>query len=132
LRLVGERAAWPLALGHAESVTGPGWALVGDAAHQVHPLAGQGLNLGLADVIALDDVLADREVWRSPGDPVMLRRYARRRALPNWSMARATDGLWALFAQPHPAVREIRNRGMTLVNHLTPLKRWLTSHALDV
>jgi len=132
LRLAGERAAWPLALGHAEPVTGPGWALLGDAAHQVHPLAGQGLNLGLADVVTLAEVLADREVWRDLGDPALLRRYARRRALPTWAMARVTDGLWHLFAQENVGWRELRNHGLSLVNHLAPVKRWLASQALDV
>lgn len=132
LRLSGERAAWPLALGHAEPVTGTGWALLGDAAHQVHPLAGQGLNLGLADVVALADTLAEREVWRGLGDPVLLRRYARRRLVPNWAMAQLTDGLWHLFARENPGWRELRNRGMSLVNHLPPLKRWLATQALDV
>lgn len=132
LRLDGERAAWPLALGHAEQVAGPGWALLGDAAHQVHPLAGQGLNLGLADVIVLADTLAARESWRSLGDEALLRRYARRRAWPTWAMAQVTDGLWHLFAQDNPGWRELRNRGLTLVNQLTPLKRWLARQALDV
>jgi 2-polyprenyl-6-methoxyphenol hydroxylase-like FAD-dependent oxidoreductase len=104
---------------------------VGDAAHVVHPLAGQGLNLGLADVAALADVLAARESWRSTGDADLLRRYARRRAAPTWAMAQATDGLWRLFSQQQPALRELRNRGLGLVNQITPLKRWLVARALD-
>jgi 2-polyprenyl-6-methoxyphenol hydroxylase-like FAD-dependent oxidoreductase len=131
LQLAGERAAWPLMLGRASAVTGPGWALVGDAAHVVHPLAGQGLNLGLADVATLADVLAARESWRSTGDADLLRRYARRRAAPTWAMAQATDGLWRLFSQQQPALRELRNRGLGLVNQITPLKRWLVARALD-
>lgn len=132
LRLHGERAAWPLAIGHAEPLTGPGWALIGDAAHVVHPLAGQGLNLGLADVIALADVLRQREAWRSLGDPALLARYARRRHLGTRAMAGLTDGLWQLFSHPHPLARELRNRGLTLVNQLPPLKRWLMGRAMDV
>jgi ubiquinone biosynthesis UbiH/UbiF/VisC/COQ6 family hydroxylase len=131
LKLGSERAAWPLMLGRASAVTGPGWALIGDAAHVVHPLAGQGLNLGLADVTALADVLAQRERWRSLGDADLLRRYARRRAAPTWAMAQATDGLWQLFAQDQPLVRELRNRGMGLVNQIAPLKRWLIGRALN-
>lgn len=131
LRLGSERATWPLMLGRASAVTGPGWALVGDAAHVVHPLAGQGLNLGLAEVSALADVLAAREGWRSPGDADLLRRYARRRAAPTWAMAQATDGLWRLFADQQPALRELRNRGLGLVNQIAPLKRWLIGRALD-
>lgn len=131
LALASERAAWPLLLGRASAVSGPGWALVGDAAHVVHPLAGQGLNLGLADVAALADVLAQRESWRSTGDADLLRRYARRRATGTWAMAQATDGLWQLFAGRQPLLRELRNRGLGLVNHLTPVKRWLVGQALD-
>ena len=131
LSLASERAAWPLAIAKASALTGPGWALVGDAAHLVHPLAGQGLNLGLADVMALADTLAARESWRSVGDAVMLRRYARRRAAATQAMAGTTDGLWNLFASHNPVLRELRNRGMGLVNHLSPLKRWLIGHALD-
>ena len=131
LALASERAAWPLMLGRASAVSGPGWALVGDAAHVVHPLAGQGLNLGLADVTALADVLATRESWRSPGDADLLRRYARRRATGTWAMAQATDSLWQLFAGQQPWLRELRNRGLGLVNHITPIKRWLVGQALD-
>lgn len=131
LRLAGPRAAWPLSIARADRVCGPGWVLVGDAAHVVHPLAGQGLNLGLADVAALVQVLAAREPWRGFGDEALLRRYARARALPTLAMAQLTDGLLHLFAQPQPLVRELRNRGMTLLNHLAPLKRLLTARALD-
>jgi 2-polyprenyl-6-methoxyphenol hydroxylase-like FAD-dependent oxidoreductase len=132
LQLASERAVWPLALGQANPVCGPGWVLVGDAAHVVHPLAGQGLNLGLADVLSLSQVLKDRESWRLPGDEALLQRHVRRRRAATWAMARATDGLWHLFAQDQPGLRELRNRGMTLVNHLPALKRWLTSRALEV
>ena len=130
LSLASERATWPLMQARAESLTGPGWVLVGDAAHVVHPLAGQGLNLGLGDVVALADVLATRESWRPLGDPALLARYARRRLLPVRAMAGVVDGLWQLFSADHPAARELRNRGMSLVNELGPLKRFLVSRAL--
>ncbi|MDP3225362.1 MAG: FAD-dependent monooxygenase, partial [Rubrivivax sp.] len=130
LQLCSARAQWPLALAHANAVHGPGWVLVGDAAHLVHPLAGQGLNLGLGDVVVLADELARREPWRTPGDPRIGERYARRRRLPVQAMAQVTDALWQLFAHPAPLVRELRNRGLTLVNHLPPLKRLLTGRAL--
>lgn len=130
LKLAGARAAWPLQLGRADRWCGPGWALLGDAAHVVHPLAGQGLNLGLADVAALARVVAEREPWREIGDERLLRRYARERAAPTWAMGEATDGLLRLFSHESTALRELRNRGLTLVNRLTPVKRWLTSQAL--
>lgn len=129
LRLASRRAQWPLVLAQAEPVCGPGWVLVGDAAHLVHPLAGQGLNLGFGDVEALARVIAAREPWRPLGDPRLLQRYARERAAPVAAMARLTDGLLQLFASPLPWVRELRNRGLTLVDHLPPLKRLLTGRA---
>jgi len=131
LQLTGERVAWPLTRAQAATWCGPGWVLLGDAAHVVHPLAGQGLNLGLADVAALTAVLAAREPWRELGDEKLLRRYARQRLLPTRAMVEITDGLMRLFAHPAPLVRELRNRGLTLVNRLTPIKRWLTAQALD-
>ncbi len=130
LSLAAPRATWPLALARAEPVCGPGWALLGDAAHLVHPLAGQGLNLGLADVAALVRVLAAREAWRPLGDLRLLQRYARERRGPTWLMGQVTDGLLQLFAHPQPLVKQLRNRGMGLVNQLPPLKRLLTQRAL--
>ena len=131
LRLASARAAWPLMQARASAFCGPGWVLLGDAAHVVHPLAGQGLNLGLADVVALAKVIAEREPWRGLGDEKLGRRYTRERVAPTWAMGRLTDGLLQLFAHPTPAVRELRNRGLTLVNHLPLIKRWLTARALD-
>ncbi len=130
LRLASEGAAWPLALVKAETWCAPGWVLLGDAAHGVHPLAGQGLNLGLADVVALARTIEQREPWRGLGDEKLLRRYVRERAAPTWAMQRVTDGLLQLFSSPQPAVQELRNRGLTLVNRLAPLKRWLAARAL--
>jgi ubiquinone biosynthesis UbiH/UbiF/VisC/COQ6 family hydroxylase len=132
LRLAGDgsRAGWPLMLGHARRVHGAGWVLLGDAAHVVHPLAGQGLNLGLGDVQALSRVLVAREAWRPLGDERLLARYARERRGPTHDMARITDGLLHLFASEAPGARELRNRGLTLVDRLSPLKRWLTGRAL--
>jgi len=134
LTLASERAAWPLMQATASAWCGPGWVLLGDAAHVVHPLAGQGLNLGLGDVAALVNVLKQREPWRALGDEKLLRRYARERLAPTWAMGQLTGGLLQLFtpnAQEAPALRELRNRGLTLVNRLSPLKRWLTARALN-
>jgi 2-polyprenyl-6-methoxyphenol hydroxylase-like FAD-dependent oxidoreductase len=130
LELVSARAAWPLSIGRAEPLCGPGWVLVGDAAHVVHPLAGQGLNLGLADVASLAEVLAAREPWRAPGDERLLARHARAREAATRSMGLLTDGLLHLFAHPSPWVKELRNRGLGLVNHLPPLKKALAGRAV--
>jgi 2-polyprenyl-6-methoxyphenol hydroxylase-like FAD-dependent oxidoreductase len=131
LRLVGERAVWPLMLARADRWSGAGWVLLGDAAHVVHPLAGQGLNLGLADVVALTRVLAAREPWRSPGDAKLLRRYERARQGPTLAMGGLTDGLLHLFAAPAAPFRPLRNAGLALVDRAGPVKRWLAAHALD-
>jgi ubiquinone biosynthesis UbiH/UbiF/VisC/COQ6 family hydroxylase len=135
LHLASDIAAWPLALGHAERWTGPGWVLLGDAAHQMHPLAGQGLNLGLADVDTLVSVLREvraLEPWRSAGDERVLRRYARRREWPTRSMATLTDGMLHLFADERGLMKAMRNTGMTLVEQLGPVKTWLVNRALGV
>ena len=104
--------------------------MLGDAAHVVHPLAGQGLNLGLADVQVLARVLGAREAWRGLGDEKLLRRYARERWLPTRAMGGLTDGLLHLFANDDPMLRLLRNRGLGLLDAARPLKRLLTQRAL--
>lgn len=129
LRLRSARVAWPLRLAQAERLCGPGWVLVGDAAHVVHPLAGQGLNLGLADVASLAGVLAGREPWRSLGDATLLRRHVRQRHLPTRAIASLTDGLWHLFASQAAPARMLRNRGLWLLERAAPLKKALAAQA---
>ena len=130
MKLASEKAAWPLQLAHADRWCGPGWVLAGDAAHTVHPLAGQGLNLGLADADELSSVLHDREYWRGLGDMRLLRRYERSRKAGVAAMGAVTDGLQQLFAQgarPWPA---LRNWGMTGVDRSGPVKDWLARQAM--
>ncbi len=129
LQLSSQRASWPLALGTADRWVGAGWALAGDAAHTVHPLAGQGLNLGLADAACLSQVLASREYWRGLGDEKLLRRYERARKADVAAVSFVTDGLHSLFAQASPAWQTARNWGMKGVSGSQPLKNWLTKHA---
>lgn len=129
VKLISRRSDWPLSRLEVEPWCGTGWVLVGDAAHGIHPLAGQGLNLGLADVVSLQQVLRGREPWRSVGDAKLLRRHVRRRALPTRAMGDLTGGLMHLFAHPASWARELRNQGLNLVQHAPGLKRWLAAQA---
>jgi 2-polyprenyl-6-methoxyphenol hydroxylase-like FAD-dependent oxidoreductase len=130
LTLTSERMAWPLQRAQADRWCGPGWVLAGDAAHNVHPLAGQGLNLGLADAEKLAQVLHEREYWRSPGDVKLLRRYERSRKMDVLAMAWTTDGLQQLFAQPAEPWALLRNWGMRGFDHSGPVKRWVVRQAM--
>jgi 2-polyprenyl-6-methoxyphenol hydroxylase-like FAD-dependent oxidoreductase len=130
LTLASERAAWPLQLAQADRWCGPGWVLAGDAAHTVHPLAGQGLNLGLADARELAQVLHQREYWRSVGDLKLLRRFERARKADVLAMAGATDGLQQLFAQQAEPWATLRNWGMTGFDRSGPLKDWVARQAM--
>ncbi|MHB1352067.1 MAG: UbiH/UbiF family hydroxylase [Thiobacillus sp.] len=128
LSLLTPPAAFPLRLIRVESPVAPGVALVGDAAHGVHPLAGQGVNLGFGDAEALADVLAQHR-RASPGDPGLLCRYARARAEPVARMQGVTHGLHHFFAAPRAAW--LRNAGMDLVDRLPPLKAALIREAMS-
>jgi 2-polyprenyl-6-methoxyphenol hydroxylase-like FAD-dependent oxidoreductase len=130
LTLTADRAAWPLQLARADRWCGPGWVLAGDAAHNVHPLAGQGLNLGLADAQVLARVLHEREYWRGVGDEKMLRRYERARKADVLAMGFATDGLQQLFARHEPGAALLRNWGMQGFDLSGPLKHWVARQAM--
>jgi len=130
LSLKGERASWPLQLARAERWVGRGWALAGDAAHTVHPLSGQGLNLGLADAGALAQALQDREDWRSPGDLKLLRRYERARQSDVLATSLATDGLQQLFSLAGGPAQALRNWGMSGFDRSGPLKDWVARRAM--
>ncbi len=128
LTLRGAVHSFPLSLDQSPLI-GDRVALAGDAAHRVHPLAGQGLNLGLGDVQALVDTVTSRESFRSPGDPMVLRRYRRLRAEPVLAMRLVTDGLARLFDIQHAPVVWLRNMGMNLAEKLPFIKRQLISGA---
>lgn len=129
LALASQRACWPLQLARADRWCGPGWALAGDAAHTVHPLAGQGLNLGLADARVLAQVLQEREYWRSAGDVKLLRRYERERKAALVAMSTTTDALQQLFAQEAEPWALLRNWGMKGFELSGPLKHWAARQA---
>ena len=128
LELITRPAAFPLSFLKLDSVVGPRLALVGDAAHVVHPLAGQGVNLGLGDAAALSAVLKAGSPVGDVGASILLERYARKRALPVLAMQVVTDGLVRLFAMP--PLRLARNHGMNLVASIAPLRRLLAQPAL--
>ncbi|HEY9223094.1 MAG TPA: FAD-dependent monooxygenase [Variovorax sp.] len=137
LTLTSERAAWPLQRAIAERWVGrfpdgKSWALAGDAAHTVHPLAGQGLNLGLADVSALAGVIQSREYWRSVGDPRLLRRYERARRTEVLSMSLATDGLQQLFSHGTDPLPALRNWGMRGFDRTRVLKQFIVRQAMGL
>ncbi len=132
LTLQGERASWPLQLARASRWVGPGWALAGDAAHAVHPLSGQGLNLGLADAAALAEVLHARDYWRSCGDLRLLRRYERARKADVVATSLVTDGLQRLFSTPATPARALRNWGLNGFDRSGPLKQWVARRAMGM
>jgi 2-polyprenyl-6-methoxyphenol hydroxylase-like FAD-dependent oxidoreductase len=133
LQLQGAPQAWPLEISRARRWmarlgTG-GVVLAGDAAHAMHPLAGQGLNVGLADVAELVRVLHGREYWRELGDPRLLRRYERARQADVSAMGWVTDGLFGLFAHEDARVQALRNWGMKGFERSTALKHWVVRQA---
>ncbi|MEO8937147.1 MAG: FAD-dependent monooxygenase [Burkholderiaceae bacterium] len=129
LTALGTVVAIPLALQTARRLVTRRTALVGDAAHVIHPLAGQGLNLGLADVETLVGIVATRERFRDCGDAMLLRRYERARAEPVLAMRQMTDGLSRLFTSTRPEAVHLRGFGMRVLDHVSPLKRLLMRQA---
>jgi 2-polyprenylphenol 6-hydroxylase len=130
LRLITPAAGFPLKRQRVERLVEPRAALVGDAAHIVHPLAGQGLNLGLRDVRELAAVLAARGPVYDCGDYGLLRRYERARKEDILALELTTDGLQKLFASPAVWLSGLRNLGLTLVNAQAPLKNLLIRQAV--
>jgi 2-octaprenyl-6-methoxyphenol hydroxylase len=127
---VGPRSSYPLGFHHTAKIVADRLALVGDAAHGIHPIAGQGLNLGLRDVGALVEVLDEgSRLGLEPGDAQLLARYERWRGLDSFMVALATDGLTRLFGMPGGAASAARRLGMAGVERLPPLKRWFMDEA---
>jgi 2-octaprenyl-6-methoxyphenol hydroxylase len=127
---VGARSSYPLGFHHTAKITAQRLALVGDAAHGIHPIAGQGLNLGMRDVGALVQVLSEgARLGLEPGDAQLLARYERWRGLDSFMVALATDGLTRLFGIPGDGASAFRRLGMAGVERLPPLKRWFMDEA---
>jgi ubiquinone biosynthesis UbiH/UbiF/VisC/COQ6 family hydroxylase len=128
------RRSFPLELKHAARYTRPGIALIGDAAHAVHPLAGQGMNLGLRDAVVLANTLADAlAAGEYPGDEFVLRRYARAQRAHNLGMQLAFDGISELFGSRVPGwTVPLRRFGMQAVNGIAPARRLLMRRAMGL
>jgi 2-octaprenyl-6-methoxyphenol hydroxylase len=128
---VGPRWAYPLSLMQAERYIDRRLALVGEAAHVIHPIAGQGLNVGIRDVAALAEAIVDaRRLGLDIGDDSVLERYQRWRRLDAVMLAAVTDGLNRLFSNTIAPVKLVRDFGLAAVNRLPPLKRFLMQHAM--
>ena len=133
VRAIGPRWSYPLGLMHAERYIDERMALIGDAAHAIHPLAGQGLNLGIRDVAALAEVLVDaRRLGLDIGFGEVLSRYERWRRTDNVVLAAVTDGLNRLFSNTIGPFALARGLGLAAVNRVPPLKRFFMRHAMGL
>ena len=133
LSVVGPRFASPLGLGHAASYFADRVALIGDAAHGMHPIAGQGFNMGLRDVAALAELVVDAcRLGLDPGTATTLARYQRRRRLDNLLMLAITDSLNRLFCTDLGPVRLARGAGLAAINRMPAIKRLLMRHAMGL
>jgi 2-polyprenyl-6-methoxyphenol hydroxylase-like FAD-dependent oxidoreductase len=127
---VGRTAAFPLSINRVGQLVQPGLALIGDAAHGVHPLAGQGVNLGLRDARELAQILKQRGK-AGCGELFLLQRYQRARRTDIVAIQTVTDSLHHVFRNTNPVLAKLRNAGMNFTNQITPLKSWLMRQALN-
>jgi len=133
VRVLGRRWSYPLSLLNAERYIGDRLALVGDAAHAMHPIAGQGLNLGIRDVAALAEVLVDaRRLGLDLGSASVLENYQRWRRVDAVTLLAATDVLNRLFSNDIAPVRLARDVGLAAVNRIAPARRFFMRHAMGV
>ena len=133
IRLNSQRGGFPLRLRHANHYVREHLALVGDAAHTVHPLAGQGVNLGLLDAVVLaEELLNAVGRKRDPGALDTLRRYERRRKTDNMAMLAAMDGFKRLFSNNITPLRVLRNAGLSMADKINPLKKLMTRRAVGL
>jgi 2-octaprenyl-6-methoxyphenol hydroxylase len=133
VRPIGRRWNYPLSAMLVHRYTDTRLALIGDAAHGIHPIAGQGLNLGFRDAIALAELLiGTHETGGDPGAPALLARYQRRRRGDNLAMLAITDGLDRLFSNDSRFLRIARDVGLAAVNRMPPLKRIFMRQAMGI
>jgi len=131
LKIITAPAAFPLRKLTLPHIIAPRLALIGDAAHNIHPLAGQGVNTGFRDARQLAELLIDRGMQNDCGNTHLLRQYERKRKEDIYSMQATTYGLKHLFNNDDPVIRSIRNLGLGATNHIIPLKKMLMQHALN-
>ena len=131
LQLITPPAAFPLRLLVLPQISAARLALIGDAAHNMHPLAGQGVNAGFRDAHQLAQILLDRGAQNDCGDAQLLRRYERKRKEDIYTMQAATYGLKHLFNNDVPLLRAARNLGLNTTNRIIPLKKFLMRHAMN-
>jgi 2-octaprenyl-6-methoxyphenol hydroxylase len=130
ISLAAPRSSYPLGFHHAATITANRLALVGDAAHGIHPIAGQGLNLGFRDVAALTEVLVEgARLGLDLADPQLLARYQRWRSIDSLSVSVATDSLNRLFGLPGKPARSVRRFGLGAVQKISPLKGFFMAEA---
>jgi len=130
---VAKRFLLPLRQRHAQTYIADNLALVGDAAHTIHPLAGQGVNLGFMDIAVLaEEITRAQQRGLALSEPSLLRRYQRRRVGDNRRMMELMGGFKQLFGLQHPALRWLRNSGLSLVDHLGPVKYHLAAQAMGL
>ena len=136
LVLISARSVWPLQSASAQHWCGTNaqgaWVLAGDAAHTVHPLAGQGLNLGLGDVAALAQLLDARPYWRGVGDMRLLGAYARERKTALALVGGTGDAMQQIFYQQNPLLASVRNWGLSAFSRSGPVKQWVARRAMGL
>ncbi|PVY76515.1 2-octaprenylphenol hydroxylase [Tamilnaduibacter salinus] len=131
IRSLSRRYSFPLRQRHAKDYVRPGMALIGDAAHTIHPLAGQGVNLGYSDVrVLLEELQRARRTGLPPADRLLLGRYQRRRKGENLAMMAAMEGFKRLFARDELPLRWVRNAGMRWLDGQSPLKNRIAAEAM--
>lgn len=135
LKVTSPRNIWALQQAQARhwagrTAEGAAWVLAGDAAHNVHPLAGQGLNLGLGDAAELVHILDSRPYWRAVDDPRLLRKYERARKSDFAVIGNAGDALQRLFTHTHPSLQSLRNWGMNEFQRSGLIKHWVARRAM--
>lgn len=127
VEILGKRFSYPLGLQHAHSYIGPRMALVAEAAHAMHPIAGQGLNMGFRDIAALADLISRHD---DPGDAQLLRDYQEQRRFDNMMMMASTDGLNRLFSTSFPPIAALRKLGVRLVSRMPRTKKFFMDQAM--